>query len=219
MFHYSLVPTGNRSRLLTAVFIAAALHIGLMRFDISLKQVFIPEVYMPRSVNVFLKQNYLPESSMQQTGKAKTVEQLIKEKTAAEIQPEETLIREISPIKEKKKVPLQQPTFQKKIIEQPVVEKSLPVSRKQEVNKILSSQKSEVAVETQKTVSREERTAVSKNEKAIQPRLLQMAYPRYQLNNPPPYPQLARKRGQQGTVLLRVLVNEKGTVEDLEIKT
>ncbi len=44
-----------------------------------------------------------------------------------------------------------------------------------------------------------------------------MAYPRYQLNSPPAYPRLARKRAQEGTVILQVLVNRDGRVGDLEI--
>jgi protein TonB len=48
---------------------------------------------------------------------------------------------------------------------------------------------------------------------------MQMAYPRYQLNAPPTYPGLARKRGQEGTVFLKVLVNKEGRVDELEIKT
>jgi protein TonB len=44
-----------------------------------------------------------------------------------------------------------------------------------------------------------------------------MAYPRYQLNTPPVYPGLARKRGQEGTVVLQVLVSRAGRVDDLKI--
>jgi protein TonB len=46
---------------------------------------------------------------------------------------------------------------------------------------------------------------------------IQMAYPRYQLNSPPAYPHLARKRAQEGTVILQVLVNRDGRVGDLVI--
>jgi len=51
----------------------------------------------------------------------------------------------------------------------------------------------------------------------IMPGTVQLAYPRYQLNTPPAYPGLARKRGQEGTVILQVLVNSKGNVDMLEI--
>ncbi|MGB6971134.1 MAG: energy transducer TonB, partial [Desulfobulbales bacterium] len=47
----------------------------------------------------------------------------------------------------------------------------------------------------------------------------QMAYPRYQSTTPPAYPGRARKRGQEGTVFLQVLVNREGRVDNLEIET
>ena len=54
---------------------------------------------------------------------------------------------------------------------------------------------------------------------ALHPGALQKAYPRYQLNAPPVYPNLARKRGQQGTVVLQVLVNGEGRVDDIKLDT
>lgn len=41
------------------------------------------------------------------------------------------------------------------------------------------------------------------------------AMPLYSMNPEPGYPKMARKRGYQGTVLLNVLVNKEGTVENL----
>jgi protein TonB len=41
------------------------------------------------------------------------------------------------------------------------------------------------------------------------------ARPMYRMNPPPNYPRLARKRGYEGTVVLKVLVNRKGKVKDL----
>jgi protein TonB len=41
------------------------------------------------------------------------------------------------------------------------------------------------------------------------------AIPLYRANPEPAYPRLAKKRGYQGTVLLSVLVNKEGTVDDL----
>jgi len=46
-----------------------------------------------------------------------------------------------------------------------------------------------------------------------------MARPLYRENPPPPYPPAARQRFYQGTVLLSVLVNEQGRVEELEVAT
>lgn len=44
-----------------------------------------------------------------------------------------------------------------------------------------------------------------------------MNKPRYRKANPPNYPKLAKKRGQQGLVLLRVKVDEEGKVRLVEI--
>jgi periplasmic protein TonB len=46
-----------------------------------------------------------------------------------------------------------------------------------------------------------------------------MARPLYRENPPPPYPPAARQRFYQGTVLLAVLVNEQGRVEEMEVAT
>lgn len=43
------------------------------------------------------------------------------------------------------------------------------------------------------------------------------ARPNYGINPKPPYPKSARRRGQEGTVLLRVLVLEDGKVGEIEI--
>lgn len=47
--------------------------------------------------------------------------------------------------------------------------------------------------------------------------IVHLATPLYHLNPPPKYPQIAKKRGYQGTVLLNVLVEDDGKVGDLEI--
>ncbi|MEE9252604.1 MAG: energy transducer TonB [Thermodesulfobacteriota bacterium] len=44
------------------------------------------------------------------------------------------------------------------------------------------------------------------------------AHPDYRLNPKPPYPPSARRKGEQGTVLLRVRVLEDGTVSTVELK-
>ncbi len=47
--------------------------------------------------------------------------------------------------------------------------------------------------------------------------VLTEARPLYRQNPPPEYPRLARRRGYQGTVVLDVLVDKTGRVQDLEI--
>ncbi|EFI35431.1 TonB family protein [Desulfonatronospira thiodismutans ASO3-1] len=46
---------------------------------------------------------------------------------------------------------------------------------------------------------------------------LQMARPLYRENTPPEYPRRARQRNQQGKVILEVLVNSRGRVEEMEV--
>ena len=46
---------------------------------------------------------------------------------------------------------------------------------------------------------------------------VRLARPKYRENSPPKYPKRARKRGYEGTVVLRVLVNRQGRVDDLLI--
>ena len=72
----------------------------------------------------------------------------------------------------------------------------------------------EIQTEEGETVFPAEQT----NNVGLQPGAIQTASPRYQLNSPPFYPGLARKRGQEGTVLLQVLVNREGRVDALEIE-
>lgn len=45
------------------------------------------------------------------------------------------------------------------------------------------------------------------------------AVPLYRENPPPPYPLTARRRGQEGTVLIEVLVDRAGRVKDFGIRS
>jgi protein TonB len=49
--------------------------------------------------------------------------------------------------------------------------------------------------------------------------IVRTAIPLYQRNPPPVYPALARKRGYEGTTILRVLVNETGAVDTVRVAT
>ena len=77
----------------------------------------------------------------------------------------------------------------------------------------------EKGVKLQEVTSRTDSQALQQEEGVNLPGTLQMAYPRYQENAPPNYPALARKRGQEGAVILQVLVNRNGRVDELEIDT
>jgi protein TonB len=45
--------------------------------------------------------------------------------------------------------------------------------------------------------------------------ILKIARPLYSLNTPPPYPRKARRMGYEGIVMLKVLIDENGRVDDL----
>ena len=77
----------------------------------------------------------------------------------------------------------------------------------------------EKGVKVQEVTSWTDSHAVQQEEGVNLPGTLQIAYPRYQENAPPNYPALARKRGQEGAVILQVLVNREGRVDELEIDT
>ena len=47
--------------------------------------------------------------------------------------------------------------------------------------------------------------------------IIREARPLYRINPPPPYPQMARKRGFQGVVVLEVLVDTDGSAADLRV--
>jgi periplasmic protein TonB len=49
------------------------------------------------------------------------------------------------------------------------------------------------------------------------PEPVKEAIPVYRNNPPPEYPSIARRRGYEGTVVLEVLVDERGRVSDLEV--
>ena len=203
--------------MLIATFLAIALHIGLMNFGFPPKPVFVPGVSLPRSVSVFLNQKSMVETPLQQIEKAQTTEHLIEEQPAAEIEPEKPVTEKNSPSKEKKDTPVQQPALLEKIVKQPAVEEIVPVSQKSEdIPEDLKPEPGKTA-KVQEPVKQTEPQAASQNDGVSLPGTLQMAYPRYQLNAPPAYPGLARKRGQEGTVILQVLVNKEGRVDDLKI--
>ena len=210
MFHYRLKPLNNRARLLFAVFWAVALHIGLINFKFTLKPVLVPNVTLSRSVSVFLNQRNTIEKPVSRTEKTQTAE------TEA-IRP---VPQKPSAINEKKAEEPPQPVLAEKNIRQPVVEKIVPAALGPEKNEKDVIPEVGEAAGAQKSVRQQEpQTSAEEHGGKTFPGTLQMAYPRYQLNNPPAYPGLARKRGQEGTVILQVLVSKEGRVTDLKIDT
>ena len=217
MFHYSLAPLNNRSRMLIAAFLAVALHIGLMNFKFDLKPVRMPSVVLPRSVSVFLGQRSMVETPVVQTEKAQTADHLLEEQPAAETEPEKPVLQNVSMIKEKTDNTLKQPALPAEFVKQPVVEKTKSALHKSE-DVAEDIPKAGKSAKSKERATRAGLHAKQEEQGIPLPGALHMAYPRYHLNDPPLYPGLARKRGQEGTVILQVLVNKEGRVDTLEIE-
>jgi len=218
MFHYRLTSLNSRSRMLIAVLLATLIHVSLMNFEFALKPVFAPSVTLPRSVSVFLGQRKAIEKPVMQTGKTQNAEPVTEELPAAETEPEIPVLQEISPVKEKQTSQFTQPVLPQKTVRQQVVENIMPASLGAGSIETESVSEPDEAAKVEKSAASAEPQAVEENKGVTLPGTLQMAYPRYQSNTPPSYPGLARKRGQEGTVILQVLVNEQGRVDDLEIE-
>jgi len=204
--------------MLIATFLAVVLHIGFINFEFDLKPVLVPRVSLPRSVSVFLGQRSMVESPVP-IEKTQIDKPLLEKQSAAEPEPEKSLLQKIPTIKDKREYPFQQQVLTEKTAKQPAVEKNMPASQRSEnIEKAIVPEPGE-AVNVQEPETQSKYKIVQENEGVTLPGTLQMAYPRYQSNTPPAYPGLARKRGQEGTVILQVLVNKEGRVDDLEIET
>jgi protein TonB len=204
--------------MLIAVFLAITVHMFFLNFKFEPKPVLLPKVPLPRSVSVFLGQKKVVEAPAVQTEKAQTVKRVFEQRPAAETEQEKQVVQNKPVIKEKKASPLQHPVLTEKTVRQPIVEKSMPATQRIENKNTMPDPVSNA--KDQVYVASEELWAEQNNNNGVAlPGTLQMAYPRYQLNAPPTYPALARKRGQKGTVILQVLVNKNGRVEDLMIDT
>jgi protein TonB len=208
--------------MLIAVFLAISLHMGLMNFEFAPEPISVPSVSLPRSVSVFLGQQHRVETPEQtvkkvQTVKAQTIEHVIKEQPAKKIEPQKTVPQKIIPAKEKTAIPVQQAVVMEKVVKKTAVEEITPASQKPKSIAEDIKPESGEAAKVQGITTQSAPQTTQKEEGTNLPGTLQMAFPRYRLNVPPTYPGLARKRGQEGTVILQVLVNKEGRVDDLKI--
>lgn len=226
MFLYRRAISSRQIRIFVAVFAAIGAHAGLIALNPAGKSTFAPLVELPRSVNVIFGQARVPQPP---AGKADTV---LKKKPAEkkapvqEKQPETNIAADESFVKEPQKTvpatlePVGHKVPAKEFPDEEVLKtheeaaavlppgKSQPEVFDQEVDRFSGPQEVQ---------SENDSDPFLQDEGVPQPGTLQLAYPRYQLNAPPPYPGRARKRGQEGTVILLVLVNREGGVEDLDI--
>ncbi len=210
MFHYRPALLNNSSRMLIASLLAIAIHIGLMNFGFDPKPVHVPSVSLPRSVSVFLGQSHVVKASVVQPEKAQP---------AAETAAAKPVLTKVQAAKEKTDNPLQLPALSEKKITQPAGQKIMPAEQRTEYSTKDLLPDQGAAPKAGESATPAESHAAQEDVGAALPGILQLAYPRYQLNTPPAYPGLARKRGQEGTVTLRVLVDDKGRVDDVEIES
>jgi protein TonB len=218
MFHYRLTPLNSRTRMLIAVFLATVIHLGIMKFEFNMQPVLVPSVSLPRSVSVFLGQGKVVETPDQQKKEEQAAERVFEEQPEAKPEPEKPVLQKITPVKGKKRSPVQQPMLPQKTVTPPFVEKVMAVPQGLENSKKDLAPEPGEAGEIQKSTGSAEPLAVQ-NEGVSLPGTLQLAYPRYHMNTPPVYPGRARKRGQEGTVFLQVLVDKEGRVDELKIET
>ena len=119
-------------------------------------------------------------------------------------------------VKKKKKKPKSiVKTTPKKTVQTPVQ------SKENEVSKTIPeeiTEKSESHINTEQTESQTNLKATKQSTSALSPlNIIHEAIPIYRSNPSPKYPRIARMRGYQGNVLLDVLVNKNGKVNDLKI--
>lgn len=226
MFHYRLVSPNNRSRMLVAIFLAVAVHIGFINFEFDLEPVFVPSVSLPRSVSIFLRQSSVVQTPKQPVKKTEDIKPVKKELLKAEKEPELPVPVKAPVIQDKPDNFLQAPPLLKKKVKQPVnivEQKSRPVLDKIVPAYQKAKESTDLNPESGETVKIQEfptqvEPQITQDDKGVkQPGTIQVAYPRYQLNTPPTYPGLARRRGQEGTVILQVKVNKEGGVDNLKI--
>jgi len=203
---------------LLAAFVAVGLHLGLMNFELTVKPVLVPNVSLPRSVSVLLYQANIAAPPLVEPEKLPKAQHLVEEQPAAVSELARPITQKVA-VKEKKEISDRQPHLSAETFPKPAVEKSIPEVQSSFNLARDSMTEQDKPAQVTASVTGAEPQAVLGNAGTAQPGTLQVAYPRYQLNAPPAYPGLARKRGQEGTVILQVLVSKDGRVDDLKIET
>ena len=204
----------NRTyRLGLAFCLAMFIHFMVMGMEVTRKTSVMPDFHIPRSVNVFLGQPPQPQSI---PDKQETIEPVV-EQVAAEPVLEEPTTEKTSQVQE-------QVTFEKpKTPVLPIKKTPEPIVREVKIpniKKTLSNKDTAVDLPQPMEAIDAQLSNVSKKEVDTGQQhigAIRMARPMYRENPPPVYPKLARKRGFEGTVIIQVLVNKQGLVDDLQI--
>ena len=209
--------------MLLAAIIAFFLHLGVMRFPVGLQQALNTDVSLPQAVSIFMGQarKDLPkEESNSMLTESHTSPESLKKAPGASIRSfqgeEEDKTDRAALLRSEKVAEVLSAAPKEKTL--PAVREILPVLQKSG----LVADRRQSGTDTSAEIQTEEEETIFPAEQTdnvgLQSGAIQTASPRYQLNSPPSYPGLARKRGQEGTVLLQVLVNREGRVDALEIE-
>lgn len=191
----------KKYRLFLAFGLALFIHFMMMNMEITKGPVILPDFHIPRSVNVFLGQTSQPQNITD----IKEIIEPVMEQVTAESEQEQVVIK-------KNKTPVL-----------PIDKKPAPIIRAVKIpniKKTLSKKDTAVDPPESMTAIDAQLSNVSKKEVDTGQKhigVIRMARPMYRVNPPPVYPKLARKRGYEGTVVLQVLVNKQGRVDNLQI--
>jgi protein TonB len=207
----------KKHRLLFAFCLAIFVHFMTMSMEITQKTVVMPDFHIPRSVNVFLGQTSQPQNKIDN----KEITEPVREQVAAEPVQENHTTEKVSKVQEQ--IAIEKPDIPappaKKI---PLPDQTVEQLRTEKAENIPFVEKTSSAVPSEPltTDTDAQRSSVIKNKDNTGQKhigAIRMARPMYRENPPPVYPKLARKRGYEGTVILQVLVNTQGRVDNLQI--
>ena len=183
-------------RILPALLLAIILHVGLFVVDFGM--FFDDTTTRPRLTAVTVTMSY------------RVSERVIEEKKKP-LEPPEVKPRKKPKTPDKKKI-------KPSVVPEEIPVQPLDIPEPPETEPIQESEiesDSEKAEPVEEKVDEAEFMEDSHGDNVSNMEVVQEAVPMYRKNPPPKYPRIARSRGFQGTVLLNVLVNEKGRAENL----
>ncbi len=168
------------------------------------EQVLMPQVQMPMMVSLL----QMPVTANREVMKTLPPKPLVKKQPLSQK-------REVQKPTVKESLPLTSAPAKEVVLQEPVAKEQVPVDVA-EVSKFIET------LEVAKNVARSQESLTKKAdlepelESQVEPPKFGAAY----LNNPAPeYPALARRKGEQGRVLLKVLVSETGMAEKVQVDT
>ena len=216
MFHYRLRLTDNRQRILIALLVAIVAHIGVMRYTFERTPITMPKLVLPRSVSVLLGNRQVPVRSVKAPEAGIVTEPAILPPIpAVQKKSDRTPGLAASPVSGNNSRKLSEIGHSRNL---PAIDRTIPVIQNPAAALAELQAGSGTPAENGEQDAMATPPIDAEGEGGIKAGAIQTAFPRYQVNSPPTYPGLARKRGQEGTVILQVLVNSTGKVDDLRIE-